>query len=170
MEDTPYTVPLPLRENSEEGNAIPPPNLDQPPIIFGYTTLFCAVSFMLWFAYNAYVCVREKVMVFHTASPILSSRLHLVFWAAVSPQLLFFCAYASWLGWKFFKHNWSSHVGWCTTTSYERKKKKTTERTQCLEASTEAPSRNLVINYWLNYFLACAFMCVSLPCFFGCSS
>ncbi|KPA82514.1 hypothetical protein ABB37_03566 [Leptomonas pyrrhocoris] len=105
MPSSTYNFPLPLREIAEEANAIPPPNLDQPPIVFGYATLFCAVSFMLWFAYNVCACLKEEMMDFHTASPILSSRWHLVLWVAVSPQLLFFCAYASWLGWKFFKHN-----------------------------------------------------------------
>lgn len=101
----PFYVPLPLRASAEEGNAIPPPDLDKPPILFGYATLVCSVSFMLWFAYNVCACLKEEMMDFHTASPILSSRWHLVLWAAVSPQLLFFCAYASWVGWKFFKHN-----------------------------------------------------------------
>jgi hypothetical protein len=101
----PYNVPLLLRDTSEEGNAIPPPNLHQRPIIFGYTTLFCSVGFVVWFLYNVGACLKGEMMAFHTASPILSSRWHLVLWVAVSPQLLFFCAYASWVGWKFFKHN-----------------------------------------------------------------
>lgn len=98
-------VPLTISDSAEEGNAIPPPDLDKPPLFFGYTTLLFSVGFVVWFVYNACTCLEEETLNFHRASPILSSRWHLVLWTAVSPQLLFFCAYASWVGWKFFKHN-----------------------------------------------------------------
>ncbi|KAK7195881.1 hypothetical protein NESM_000520700 [Novymonas esmeraldas] len=100
-----YPGPLTIKESLEEGNAIPPPDLERPPLFFGYTTLAFSLSFTIWFVYSACACLEEETMNFHRASPILSSRWHLVLWTAVSPQLLFFCAYGSWVGWKFFKHN-----------------------------------------------------------------
>ncbi|CAC9541383.1 hypothetical protein LINJ_34_3770 [Leishmania infantum JPCM5] len=105
MEFPLYDAHLTISESVEEGNAIPPPDLDKPPLFLGYTTLALSLIFMGWFAYNACVCLEEETMKYHHASPILSSRWHLVLWTAISPQILFFCAYGSWVGWKFFKHN-----------------------------------------------------------------
>ncbi|KAG5493370.1 hypothetical protein GH5_02116 [Leishmania sp. Ghana 2012 LV757] len=105
MEFPLYDTRLTVAETLEEGNAIPPPDLSKRPLFFGYTTLFFSLSFLVWFTYNACACLEEETRNFHRASPILSSRWHLVLWPAVSPQLLLLCAYGSWVGWKFFQHN-----------------------------------------------------------------
>ncbi|KAG5494126.1 hypothetical protein JKF63_01961 [Porcisia hertigi] len=89
----------------EEGNAIPPPDLSSPPFFYGFITLIVPLSSMAWLLYTAYTWMEDRSTYFHHASPILSSRWHVVLWMAVSPQLLFLCFYASWMGWELFKHN-----------------------------------------------------------------
>ncbi|KAG5468445.1 hypothetical protein LSCM1_02425 [Leishmania martiniquensis] len=100
-----YGAPLAIAAHPEEGHAIPPPDLSRRPLFFGYTTLLFSLTFIVWFAYSAWACLEERNGSFHRASPILSARWHLVLWMAVSPQLLLFCAYGSWFGWKSFQYN-----------------------------------------------------------------
>ncbi|KAL0525971.1 LOW QUALITY PROTEIN: putative Phosphatidylinositol N-acetylglucosaminyltransferase subunit Y [Leishmania naiffi] len=103
MESPMYDASLTINESVAEGNALT--SLDKPPLFFAYTTLICSLLFMMWFVYNTCTCLTEETMTIHRALPILDPRLYRVLWVGVSPQLLFFCLYGTWFGWKFFKHN-----------------------------------------------------------------
>ncbi|KAL0506465.1 LOW QUALITY PROTEIN: putative Phosphatidylinositol N-acetylglucosaminyltransferase subunit Y [Leishmania lindenbergi] len=103
MESPMYDASLTINESVAEGNALT--SLDKPPLFFGYTTLIYSLLFMVWFVYSTCTCLTEETMTIHRALPILDPRWYRVLWVGVSPQLLLFCLYGTWIGWKFFKHN-----------------------------------------------------------------
>lgn len=78
----------------------------QPHPFMGWPSLICTWAVLGWIAGT--ICTHAKSPLYHeptNGSTKLDSNWYFVLWAAVVPQLLFFCVYGGWVGWKFFMHN-----------------------------------------------------------------
>lgn len=72
----------------------------------GWPSLVFIWTFILWFA--VILCRNAKAPLHREnvkGTTKLEATWYFVLWSSVVPQLVFFCVYGTWLGWKFFMHN-----------------------------------------------------------------
>ncbi|CCW59852.1 unnamed protein product [Phytomonas sp. EM1] len=75
----------------------------------GWPTLILTWGFIIWFSLTIWHHATSPVRFHDYSNPQnhfkIDPNWYFALWISTMPQLLFFCIFGMWVGWKFFRHN-----------------------------------------------------------------